>query len=285
MLKYPQRLNENETDFVRFQHSEYRTNSKYSGNGPRPQAPNTTEGIVLYMPNSTPPAAYGNSWNNTGDLLRGPLGQLRVFGAKSLSGAVESVGDVASSKIDTGELINRAGRAGKEMGKFASDNAGGMVKQLIADNVGKALVGSGNNYLALTQGKVYNPNIELLYQGPQLRSFAFEFNFVPRSSAEAAMVSKIIKEFKVWSAPKADGYYLKVPDVWHITYGNTATAKYMNQFLPCAMTSFETQDNAASDGHYTYVDGVPASTSIRMSFSEVDIITRENHENGGERGF
>jgi len=285
MLKYPVRLNENETDFVRFQHSEYRTNSKYSGNGPRPQAPNTTEGIVLYMPNSTPPVAYTNSWSNTGDLLRGPLGQFRVFGAKSLSGAVETIGDVASSEIDMGEIASRAGRAGKELGSFASNNGGEMLKQLVADTAGKALVGSGNNYLALTQGKVYNPNIELLYQGPSLRTFAFEFTFVPRSSAEAEAVSKIIKEFKLWSAPKADGHYLKVPHVWHINYGNTKTAKYMNKFLPCAMTSFETQDNASSDGHYTYIDGVPASTSIRMSFSEVDIITRENHEEGGPRGF
>ena len=285
-MKYPLRLNETETDYVRFAHSEYRTNSKNSGNGPSVPAPITTEGIVLYMPNSTPAAAYGNNWNNTGDLLRGPLGQLRVFGAKSVSEALKTVKGTMADEINLSDLGKQMTDQGKEFGAFAKESAGPLVKQLVGDTVGKALVGSGNNYLALTEGKVFNPNIELLYQGPSLRTFAFEFTFVPRDAVEAAEVSKIIKEFKIWSAPKADGYYLKVPHIWHITYGNTKTAKYMNKFKPCAMTSFETQDNAASDGHYTYIDGVPVSTSIRMSFSEVDIVTREDHEeNDRPRGF
>ena len=284
MLKYPKNLSETETDFVCFTHAKYRTNSNLSGNGPAARGPEDAESerIVLYMPNSTPGAAYGNGWNNTGDILRGPLGKLKMFGAKSLSGAMETVGN---KEVNLEELGNRIGNTGKELGAFAKENSGPLVKQLIGDFIGGKLVGSGNNFLALTQGKIFNPNIELLYQGPELRDFVFEFNFVPRSAAEAAQVNSIIKEFKVWSAPKADGNYLKVPDIWHISYGNTTTAKYMNKFKPCAMQSFELQDNASSNAHYTFIDGVPVSTAIRMSFKEVDIITREDHEQGGARGF
>lgn len=287
MLKYPKNLSETETDFVCFTHAKYRTNSDISGNGPSARGPEDAESerIVLYMPNSTPAAAYGNGWSNTGDILRGPLGKLKMFGAKSLSGAMDTVEGSTSGEVNLSELGNSMKNFGKELGGFAKKDAGELAKQLIGDFVGSKLVGSGNNFLALTKGKIFNPNIELLYQGPSLRSFVFEFNFVPRSKAEAQDVSKIIKEFKMWSAPKADGNYLAVPDVWYIRYGNTATAKYMNQFKACAMTSFEAQDNAASDGHYTFVDGVPVSTAIRMSFSEVDIITREDHEKGGARGF
>ncbi len=285
MLKYPLRLNQNETDYVRFTHSEYRTNMKSSVTGNGGQAPITGESIVLYMPNSTPPDGHVNNWSPTGEMFRGPLGKLKAFGAKSASDIMSGVEDSLTGKAGVGDLLKGGIDNIGEAGTFIKDNAGAAIKQTVVDKVGNSLVGGGNNFLALTQGKIFNPNIELLYKGPQLRQFVFEFNFVPRSALEATQVNNIIKEFKIWSTPKADGNYLKVPDVWHISYGNTMTAQYMNKFKPCALTSFELQDNASSDGHYTFIDGVPVSTAIRMVFQEVDIITREDHENGGARGF
>jgi hypothetical protein len=278
MLKYPLRLNENETDFVYFSHSEYKTNA--SGG---PQAPGNGGGIVLYMPNSTPGAGYTNGWNNTGTMFQGPIGEYK-------KGLLQAAGDAINSAEggfkDIGALRGKMEAAGEKLGNDIANRGGlgALGNQLIGETVGKKLVGSANNFLALTQGKIFNPNVELLYQGPQLRSFVFEFTFVPRSSGEASNVNDIIKEFKTWSAPKEDGFYLKVPHVWHIRYGGRG-GNFMNKFKPCAMTSFELQDNGSSDSHYTFVDGVPVSTSIRMTFSEVDIITRKDHEEGGPRGF
>lgn len=288
MLKYPLRLNENETDFVYFSHSEYKTNNTKNKDGSKgPQRPpDNGNGIVLYMPNSTPGAGYTNGWNNTGTMFQGPIGEYK---RGLLQAAGKAINSAENGTIDMAALRAASEEAGFKVGNDITNRGGlgALGNQLIGETVGKKLIGSANNFLALSQNKIFNPNIELLYQGPQLRTFVFEFTFVPRSKGESTNVNNIIKEFKTWSAPSNEkgGFYLSVPHVWHIRYGG-AGGKFMNKFKPCAMTSFELQDNGSSDAHYTFVDGVPVSTSIRMTFSEVDIITREDHtKNGGPRGF
>ena len=105
MLKYPLRLNQLETDYVMFRHSEYRTNMKSNTTGNGGQAPITGESIILYMPNSTPPAGYTNSWSDTGQMFRGPLGKLRAFGAKSASDLMSAVEDPLTGKAGVGDLL------------------------------------------------------------------------------------------------------------------------------------------------------------------------------------
>jgi hypothetical protein len=291
MLKYPNNLNEGQTDYVSFTHREYKNNSKGGGVA----APGTGERIVLYMPNSTPVANYGNSWGNSGQTFDGPIGLLKKKMAQGLGDSVNELGNTVGNLGDGVEgnafesirqLAKDAGRSAGDMVGDMIDNRGGLVKQLGMNAVGGMLVGSGNNLLALTQGKIYNPNVELLYQGPQLRTFSFQFNFVPKNSNESSVISQIIKEFKMWSAPGDPGEegYLSVPHVWDIRYGGKVDGK-MNKFKPCALVNVSVQDNAGSDLHSTFEDGTPTLTSVSLSFNEVDILTRKDHEDGGERGF
>ena len=291
MLKYPNNLNEGQTDYVSFTHRKYRANSEGGGAA----APGSGERIVLYMPNSTPTANYGNSWNSSGQNFDGPLGIIKKDAAFLAGNAINKAGDTVANLGDgqagnaMQSLRDAAKQAGRDTAELLNDgisNRGGLVKQLGMNMVGGALVGSGNNLLALTQGKIYNPNLELLYQGPQLRTFSFQFNFVLKNSNESSVVSQISKEFKKWSAPGDPGEegFLSVPHVWDIRYGGKVDGK-MNKFKPCALTNVSVQDNAGSDLHSTFEDGTPTLTSITLSFNEVDILTRKDHEDGGERGF
>ena len=50
--------------------------------------------------------------------------------------------------------------------------------------------------LVVTGGAVLNPNLELLFKGPQLRTFNFNFKFRPRFKEENEEIRKIIKAFK-----------------------------------------------------------------------------------------
>ena len=50
--------------------------------------------------------------------------------------------------------------------------------------------------ISRASGQVFNPNLELLFNGVNLRSFPFIFDFAPRNSAEAKVVKSIIREFK-----------------------------------------------------------------------------------------
>ena len=76
-LTYPLRLTD-ENDYVVFTHRKYRTNIKGGNINQSENAPaDANASIRLYMPNSTPQANYGNSWNSSGDTFAGPFGELR----------------------------------------------------------------------------------------------------------------------------------------------------------------------------------------------------------------
>ena len=51
--------------------------------------------------------------------------------------------------------------------------------------------------MAIHQGKVITPKLELMFKGVGRRSFSYEFNFIPKSEKEAIEVEKIVKEFKL----------------------------------------------------------------------------------------
>ena len=46
--------------------------------------------------------------------------------------------------------------------------------------------------LSRATGTVLNPNLELLFQGPQLRPFTFQFRLSPRGIEEAKEVKKLL---------------------------------------------------------------------------------------------
>ena len=106
-------------------------------------------------------------------------------------------------------------------------------------------------------GQVMNPNMELLFNGPQLRSFGFTFKLSPRTKEEAKNIQKIIFCFKQAMAPVATegNLFLKSPNTWRIRYYNREGAQhqYLNRFKECAMMSSSV--NYTPDGSYaTYTD-------------------------------
>ena len=79
---------------------------------------------------------------------------------------------------------------------------------------------SAQQLLARQQGQIFNPNLELLFDAPTLRSFTFSFKMTPRSEQEARQCKLIIRSFKQNMAPKANtesgiggtGIFLNIKD-------------------------------------------------------------------------
>jgi len=141
--------------------------------------------------------------------------------------------------------------------------------------------------MALAQGQVYNPNVELLYQMPGMRSFNFSFNFVPKSAAEAQEVNRIILNFKRWSAPRdLENGMFEVPHVWQIRYmsGGQPNSN-MNKFKKAACVGVTVQANPQTSMHVAHEDGMPVETLMSLNFKEVDIITRKDHDEVQGQGF
>jgi len=53
-----------------------------------------------------------------------------------------------------------------------------------------------NNLLTRATGAIFNPNMELLFNGPQLRQFSFGFDLFAKSKPEADVIKEIIYFFK-----------------------------------------------------------------------------------------
>lgn len=266
-LRYPSQLNEAATDYVVFSSEEYRSNSSTEGSPPA-----IGDSIILYMPNSTPALGNENSWG--GMPFEGPLGAIKrdLMGAAAQatseigkSGGMSAIKDDITKKFEArkGDAVPAA-------------------RQGALNAIGGTFGFNPNAILAIQRGEIYNPNIELVYQGPNLRSFAFDYNFIPKSAAETNAINSIIMTFKKNSAPTQSGGMLKVPKVWNIKYmTGGAQNRYMNAFKKCALMGVAVQYNAGSDMHQTFVDGMPVTTSLQLSFQEVDIILSGDHDEAG----
>ena len=134
-----------------------------------------------------------------------------------------------------------------------------------------------------------NPNLELLFTGPNLRSFAYSFRFTPREDAEARMVKRIIKMFKAAMAPRRKGgqLFLESPHVFKLKYyfKNGQEHPFLNKIKTCALQSFNVQ--YAPDGSYmTYDDGSMTSYTVSMGFGELNpIYAEDNEEDTNDMGY
>ena len=262
-LRYPTNRPMGEADFVSFQHVKYSSRGGGGGSG--------AGGIVLYMPAPSPGISNTNSWSSSNENFQGPIGQFKKDLANQFG---PMVGNARNFSMD-GFVDN----VNSTVEKFKSTKVGPIARQFGMVAVGRATGMSANQVMSMTQGEIYNPNVEMFYNGPQLRAFDFSFQMAPESAQDAQAISNIIREFKRWSSPAEKGGKYEIPHVWKISYGGAAE-KYYNKFKPAALTNINVQYNAGMDQHMTFNDGSPIVTGMTLSFTEVELVTRKDHSSG-----
>lgn len=141
----------------------------------------------------------------------------------------------------------------------------------------------GANIFTRGTGQVLNPNLELLFSGPNLRTFNYTYRFTPRDSQEASEVKSIIRFFKKNMAPKrtTTGLFLQTPNVFKLKYifANGDQHPFLNNIKICALTGF-TVDYTPDGSYMTYGDGSMTSYQISMQFNELDPIYHDDFDNG-----
>ena len=177
-----------------------------------------------------------------------------------------AMADFAKSTITQG--VSGASDSIRGINKTLKDNPG--IKEAIASQLTKNL--TGVNVLGRDQGVVINSNIELLFDGPSLRSFSFNFKFAPRDAGEAEAVKRIIRTLKQGMSAKkaADFLFIKSPHTFFLGYYKGAELQpYMNRFKECALTNLSVQ--YAPDGPFaTFTDGSMTSYGVSMTFQELE---------------
>jgi len=196
--------------------------------------------------------------------------------------AQQTITDLGEGNI--GEAVsNMVSNTGQAIDKIAGDS--GTKAQIAAFFAGQAV---GANVLGRSTGQVINPNLELLFTGPNLRSFSFNFTLTPRDPEEAGIVRRMIRAMKRNMTPQrsSEALFLKSPRIFELEYifGDTNREHpFMNKFKPCACTSFTV--NYTPDGSYMTYRGEPSMTAyqISMSFGEIEPIYADEY--GGKERF
>ena len=208
---------------------------------------------------------------------------LAIQGISDISN-IESFSDFSSAVKN---LFGGAAAAGKN---FLNDpNLEYAVKAYFA---GQAV---GANILSRATGSVLNPNLELLFNGPRLRTFSFNFTFTPRNDDEAETIKKIIRVFKTGMAPakSPSNLFLYTPDIFKLEYIYNATDQegnsgephpYMNQIKPCALTNFSV-NYTPSNVYMTYKTGSMTQYTVQMQFAELEPIYQEDQKDSKGTGF
>ena len=143
---------------------------------------------------------------------------------------------------------------------------------------------SADEVLARTQGRILNPNAELLFQGPVLRDFGFKFLMIARSEKEAEEIRKIIRFFKMGAAPVfSDGpALLGTPDIFQLEYkAGKKNLETVNKFNEMALRTITV--DYAPDGFWSaYQDSHPVAIVMSLQFSELRPLYRDDHEGTSE---
>tara|TARA_Y100000361_G_scaffold47781_1_gene41375 strand:- start:243 stop:1745 length:1503 start_codon:yes stop_codon:yes gene_type:complete len=140
-------------------------------------------------------------------------------------------------------------------------------------------------------GQILNPNLELLFTGPNLREFSFQYLLTPRSPAEARQVIGIIKTFKQNMLPRTsssagadkqntDSFFLKTPNIFRLEYQNNGSPHpFLNKFKDCALQACNVE--YTPQGTYaTFPDGVMHAYRLTLQFTELDPVYAEDYDEG-----
>ena len=303
-LRYPNNRIESSTDYLEIKIVEYTPNSKLNSSIKGGQAQTKKEGKVEG-------GGLSSSQESTvmGSLKSGSRMETATSRARKARPLAyinlpipQNVGDNNQINWDS-DTLNPLQALGANLALTGMTNPGALFAKMkdikgfgsIDDNLRNAilskLAGSAvgaDSLMTRATGQVLNPNMEVLFKGPNIRSFPFQFTFAPRSMSEAQQVKQIIRTIKKHSAPKGDsgnGFFIKSPDVFILTYKKGGSPHpFLNVFKPMALESIS-MNYTAGNTYSTFHDGTPTVMQMTLQMQELNPIYSEHYDEGeGLRG-
>ena len=245
--------------------------------------------VILPMPKPTDANAAGWGGSDLTATELGTLGLAQTFDANPMD--VARFLDLPSlSGLSTKQIREQfeAKIAKRDAGEL--DPIGGIVagtQALNASAIAKltGILGANidvDTFLARTGGRVLNPNAEMLFQGPVIRDFSFEFQMIARSKKEGDEIRRIIRFLKLGMAPKFQNIgFLANPDVFKLEYKNgpTGLLKTVNRFNPGGLALTTLKTDYAPNGYWAaYTDSQPVAIKLSLAFTELRPIYEGDQE-------
>jgi len=263
-LYYPLDIGKTESDVIKFTMIRYGTktyqeNSFSLSNRSLPEGEKEIKGSVTMSIQPTITDSNIANWSGL---------EMGMLGAAAAGASLEI--------IDTGSVD---GLANKLTNVVNTEGTG--LEAAILATLAQEAAGTKGLLTRLT-GAMFNNNLELLFQGPQLRQFPFTFKMSPRSKDESEQVRKIIRFFKQGGAVQRSttNLFLKSPNIFEIKYLHRGTSdhKYLNRIKTCALINC-TVDYTPTGSYMTYEDGGSmVSYTLTLQFSELEPVYEDEYQ-------
>ena len=217
------------------------------------------------------------------DYAQDTLNPLQAAGLAAASGLIGEPKEVLNTALEV--MQTAAGTAiGPDTKKMLTTILGGKAINQLGANV------SAQSLITRASGQVLQSNMELLFNGPTLRSFPFVFDFAPHDAEEAAEVMQIIRVMKEAIVPKKGsnaGLFINSPDLFQLEYitANGREHPFLNKFKVGAVSDISV-NYTASGTYATYGGSLRAPVHIQMSFTfkELNPIYQEDYDQKDTKG-
>ena len=255
--------------------------------GQTPENKKASQGFVkLPIPNQIK-SSNGVSWGGA---------KANAVEAGAFFGASREIGSLLQGDTNlVGMVKSGLGDASKALDSVRQDmRDGGASGDILSATLSKLALGKiGINvdpaqFITRSTGNAINPNLELLFNGPQLRNFVFSFQFAPQEEKEAEVVRKIMRFFKQGMLPsfanesEGSSIFLSSPNIFRLTYRTgLKRIKSLNMFKMCALTACEI-DYTPEGVWAAYADSSagsqPISSNMALTFTELTPIFGNDYD-------
>ena len=214
-------------------------------------------------------------------------GQGASWGDSSINALAAAGASAAASMIqEDRNILEAAGQITEKFNQEVGDKTtrDSMATAAIALGMNALTGGDGdiNSLVSRATGNIVNPNVELLFNGVQLRGgFNFIYDLIPRNQTESESIKNIIRTFKQQMLPnkRSTGFFIKAPNVFRLKYMRGGKIHpFLNLFKICALTNMSV-DYSGSGTYSSYHDATPVHMVLNLQFQELSPIYREDYDN------
>ena len=237
--------------------------------------------IIMYMPQDIQDS-FSAKWEGKkfGNTTAG------IIASAGRAGSVEKIKSLTKSAKG---VLDRAGV------EAAAEVVTGLAEKITGDQI------TAGDLFGGISGVARNPNVEVLFQSMELRTFDLTFKMAPYNRTDVFSMEAIHKVFKRAMLPQyklAEGTkvfgqknnalqagFIQVPKVCAVNFmKGSKNNKHLPRYKMCAITDVNL--NYTPDNVYAAFDssggGSPVATELKISFMETKLVFSEDVE---ERGF